>query len=274
MPGARQQAEHGAEGILDHDAISQDDRRERRRRHRVSVTDLSGDDRNARLDRGPCRPPIDITGAATCNDEVGDSTRDADADVIVSGREPRRRARRPGRLIRLLVVAQTVALAVAIAVAVHYRAEAGRPDHSGAQAASPPASPMPQVTSAALRLPAGGGVTGTVVITAAALPGVARAQFTVSAVIAGGTPGTVYDLIGSDCSTGDPRPDEVWAAGLARADGTADLTGYTWTAAVAHRYWMALDPSPPGPAPGLHGHFAAGTATPFRRGQAPCAVSP
>jgi len=79
---------------------------------------------------------------------------------------------------------------------------------------------------------------------------------------------------GRDCSTGDPRPDEVWAAGLARADGTADLTGYTWTAAVAHRYWMALDPSPPGPAPGLHGHFAAGTATPFRHGQAPCAVSP
>ena len=55
------------------------------------------------------RPPIDITGAATCNDEVGDSTRDADADVIVSGREPRRRTRRPGRLIRLLVVAQTAA---------------------------------------------------------------------------------------------------------------------------------------------------------------------
>ena len=133
---------------------------------------------------------------------------------------------------------------------------------------------MPQVTSAALRLPAAGGVTGTVVITAAALPGAARAQFTVSAVLAGGTPGTVYDLIGSDCSTGDPRPDEVWATGLARADGTADLTGYTWTAAVAHLYWMALDPSPAGPVPGLHGHFAAGTATPFRRGQAPCTISP
>jgi len=274
MPGALQQAEHSAEGILDHDTISQDDRRERRRRHRVSVADLTGDDRNPRLDRGPCRPSIDITGAATCNDEVGDSTRDADADVIVSGREPRRRTRRPGSLVRLLVVAQTAALAVAIAVAVHYRADASRPEHSGAQAASPPASPMPQVTSAALRLPAGGGVTGTVVITAAALPGAARAQFTVSAVLAGGTPGTVYDLIGSDCSTGDPRPDEVWATGLARADGTADLTGYTWTAAVAHLYWMALDPSPAGPAPGLHGHFAAGTATPFRRGQAPCTISP
>jgi hypothetical protein len=26
-------------------------------------------------------------------------------------------------------------------------------------------------------------------------------------------------------------------------------------------------------APGLHGHFAAGTATPFRVGQAPCGIS-
>src|SRR4029077_1248259 len=144
----------------------------------------AGDDRNARLDRGRCHPPIDITGAATCNDEVSDSTRDADADVIASGREPRRRTRRPGSLVRLLVVAQAAARALAIAFAAHSRADAGRPEQSGAQAASPPASPMPQVTSAALRLPAGGGVTGTVVITAAALPGAARAQFTVSAVLA------------------------------------------------------------------------------------------
>jgi hypothetical protein len=205
---------------------------------------------------------------------VGDSTRDADADVIVSGREPRRRSKtRPPGLVWLLVVAQAAALAVAAAVAVHYRAEAGRLDHSGARPASPLASPMPQVTSAALGLPAGGGVAGTVVITTAALPGAARAQFTVSAVITGGTPGTVYDLIGSDCSTGDPRPDEVWATGLARADGTADLTGYTWTGAAAHRYWMALDPSPADQSPGLHGQFAAGTATPFRAGQAPCGIS-
>jgi len=200
--------------------------------------------------------------------------RDADADIIVSGREPRRRSTtRPGGLVWLLVVVQAAALAVAAAVAVHYHAEAGRPEHGGAQAASQLVSPMPQVTSAALRLTAGGGVAGTVVITAAALPGAARAQFTVSAVITGGTPGTVYDLIGSDCSTGDPRPDEVWATGLARADGTADLTGYTWTGAVAHRYWMALDPSPADQAPGLHGYFAAGTATPFRAGQAPCGIS-
>ena len=196
--------------------------------------------------------------------------------MIVSGREPRRRSQtRPGGLIWLLVVVQAAALAVAVAVAVavHYHAEAGRLDHGGTRPASPLASPMPQVTSAALRLTAGWGVTGTVVITAAALPGAARAQFTVSAVITGGTPGTVYDLIGSDCSTGDPRPDEVWATGFARADGTADLTGYTWTGAVAHRYWMALDPSSADQVPGLHGHFAAGTATPFRAGQAPCGMS-
>jgi len=176
---------------------------------------------------------------------VGDSTRDADADVIVSGREPRRRSQTsPGGLVWLLVVAQAAALAAAAAVAVHYHAEAGRLDRSGTQPASPLASPMPQVTSAALRLTAGGGVAGTVVITAAALPGAARAQFTVSAVITGGTPGTVYDLIGSDCSTGDPRPDEVWATGLARADGTADLTGYTWTGRPgALRHFMMRAPA-------------------------------
>jgi hypothetical protein len=203
---------------------------------------------------------------------VADSTRDADADVIVSGREPRRRPLRPGGLLWLLVVAQAAVLAVTAVIAVHYRAEAGRLRHSGPQAASLPAASLPQVSSTALHLPAGGGVAGTVVITSAALPGAGRAQFTVSAVITGGTPGTVYDLIGSDCSTANPRPDEVWATGLARADGTADLVGYAWTGAVADRYWMALDPSPVGPAPGLHGHFAQGTAAPFRAGQAPCAI--
>ena len=189
---------------------------------------------------------------------MADSTPDPDADVIVSGREPRRRARRPGGLVWLLVVAQAVALTAAAAVAVHYHAEAGRLLHRTPRAASLPASPMPQVTSAAVHLPAGEGVAGTVVITAAALPGAGRAQFTVSAVITGGTPGTVYDLIGSDCSTADPLPDEVWVTGLARADGTADLVGYAWTGAVANRYWMALDPSPAGPVGHLPGDNRVG----------------
>ena len=41
--------------------------------------------------------------------------------------------------------------------------------------------------------------------------------------------------------------------------GTADLTGYTWTGAVAHRYWMALDPSqaPGGGQPGAVGDQGA-----------------
>jgi hypothetical protein len=111
------------------------------------------------------------------------------------------------------------------------------------------------------------------VIITADLPGAARAQFTVSAVMTGEAPGTVYDLIGSDCSAAALRPDAVWATGLARADGTAALTGYTWTGTVAHRYWMVLDPSSADQAPGLHWHFAAGTATPFRAGQAPCGIS-
>src|ERR1700719_3591360 len=56
-------------------------------------------------------------------------------------------------------------------------------------------------------------VTGTVVITAAALPGAGLVEFTVSAVITGGQPGTVYDLDGNDCSTISPLGDHVWATG-------------------------------------------------------------
>jgi hypothetical protein len=128
---------------------------------------------------------------------------------------------------------------------------------------------LPQVTSTSVRLPAPRGVAGTVVITAAALPGAGRAQFTVSAVITGGMPGTVYDLIGNDCSDATPVTDKVWATGLAGPDGTADLTGYAWTGAVADRYWMTLDPAP-GRSPGLHGQFARGRAAPFAVGQGPC----
>jgi hypothetical protein len=53
---------------------------------------------------------------------VADSTRDADADVIVSGREPRRRALRPGGLLWLLVVVQAAVLAVTAVVAGGHRA--------------------------------------------------------------------------------------------------------------------------------------------------------
>lgn len=194
-----------------------------------------------------------------------DSARDADADVITSGREPRRRSLRAGSLVWLLVVAETVALAITATVAVHYRAEAGRLP----PAASLPAAP--EVTTVALQLLAGDGVSGAVVITAAVLPGAERSQFTVDAVITGGVPGTFYSLIGSDCSTADPTPDDVWATGLAGPDGTADLTGYAWTGRAAVSYWMALTPTPVIPAPGLHGQFAQGRAAPFPAGQAPCA---
>ena len=202
---------------------------------------------------------------------MADSARDA--DVIASGREPREpgeRARRALGLAWLLAGALAVALAVAVTAAVHYRAEAGRPRPGVLPASSRAAVlPLPQVTSTALRLPARGGVAGTVVITAAALPGAGRAQFTVSAVITGGAPGTVYDLIGNDCSDVSPLPDKVWATGLAGADGRADLTGYAWTGAVADRYWMTLDPAPGHP-PGLHGRFARGQAASFPAGQGPC----
>ena len=206
---------------------------------------------------------------------MADSARDA--DVIASGREPREprkpreRARRQPGLAWLLAGLLAAALAVAITAAVHYRAEAGRPRPGGGPAAGRTAAgPLPQVTSTALRLPARGSVAGTVVITAATLPGAGRAQFTVSAVITGGTPGTVYDLIGNDCSDVSPLPDKVWASGLAGADGKADLTGYAWTGAVTDRYWLTLDPAPGDP-PGLRGQFAQGRAASFPAGPGPCA---
>ena len=195
--------------------------------------------------------------------------RDADADVIAGGRDPR-----PGGLVWLLVLAETVALAVAVAVAVHYRAEAGGLHPRVPSAASLTAPPsLPDVDTVVLALPADGTVTGTVVITTAALPGASRGQFTVSAVIAGGVPGTFYDLIGNDCSTADPLPDDVWATGLASASGRANLVGYAWSGAVADRYWLVLDPSQVNPPPGLSGPFAEGRAAPFPAGQAPCGPS-
>lgn len=205
---------------------------------------------------------------------AADGAGDTDADVIVSGREPRQRPRRPGPLIWLLVIAETAALAVSVTIVVHDHGQAPVVRRGALPAASPPGSPLPEMTSVALRLPAGGSVTGTVVITTAALPGAALAQFTVSAVITGGTPGTFYDLIGNDCSTVSPLGDYVWATGLTSASGTANLTGYAWTGAVTDLYWLALDPSPASRPPGLHGLFAEGQAAPFPAGQAPCAASP
>jgi hypothetical protein len=209
----------------------------------------------------------------TSNEEVADH--DARADVIVAGPRPRRSRPRPGGLVWLLVLAQSVALAVAVVVAVHYRAEVGRPHPPGPSAASlTSALALPQVTTVMLALPADGTVRGTVVITAAAVPGAGRGQFTVSAVITGGTPGTLYNLIGYDCSTGNPLPDDIWATGLAGANGTADLAGYAWTGAMADRYWLVLDPSPVDPPPGLRGPFAEGQAAAFPASQVPCAPPP
>jgi len=167
----------------------------------------------------------------------------------------------------LLVLAQAVALAVAVAVAIHYHGQSGRPYPAASQTTP---LVLPDVTTVVLALPADGAVRGTVVITTAALPGATRGQFTVSAIITGGTPGTFYDLIGNDCSTADPLPDDVWATGQASANGTASLVGYAWTGAVADRYWLVLDPSPVNPPPGLSGPFAEGLAASFPAGQAPC----
>jgi hypothetical protein len=201
-------------------------------------------------------------------------SRDADADVITAGREPRPHHAWTGRLAPLLVIAQAGALIAVIAVALHYRAEVGRPGHGGRPTAGPRASALPEMSSIMLRLPSGPPIVGTVVITAAAQPGGDRAQFVVSALITGGQPDTVYDLVGNDCSALAPLPDHVWATGLTNAAGAAQLSGYAWTGAVADQYWLALSPSPVYASPGLRGRFAQGSAEPFPAGQAPCAPSP
>jgi hypothetical protein len=200
-------------------------------------------------------------------------SRDADADVITAGREPPAPHARPGRLVRLLVIVETAALITAIAVALHYRAEAVRPGHGGLPTAGAGASVLPEMTSVAVRLPAAEPVAGTVFITAAQ-PGGDRGQFMVSAVITGGQPHTVYDLVGNDCSAVAPLPDHIWATGLTDASGGARLRGYAWTGAVADEYWLALSPSPVYGSPGLRGRFARGSAAPFPAGKSPCAPSP
>jgi hypothetical protein len=188
-------------------------------------------------------------------------------DVITAGREPSGRHLRLGSLTWLLIIVETAALAGAVALALHYHSENGRARQGTPSAAIRPASPLlPEMTSVALRLPAGGTVTGMVVITAAAEPGAARAQFTVSAVIAGGRPGTVYDLTGNDCSAAAPLPDHAWATGLTGADGRAELAGHAWTGVATDKYWLALVPALVSPPPGLRGRFAEGAAAPFPHG--------
>lgn len=191
--------------------------------------------------------------------------------MISAGGEPLSRL----QPAQLLVIVLTVALAASVAVALYYRAQTARLHHGRPSATGQPlSSSLPQMTSVALRMPADGTITGTVLITAAAQPGADRAQFAVSAVIAGARPDTVYDLTGNDCSAAAPLPDHVWATGLTDSAGTATLTGHAWTGAVADEYWLALTPSAASPPPGLRGKFAQGTAAPFPAGQAPCAGPP
>jgi hypothetical protein len=201
---------------------------------------------------------------------VPDLPHDADADVISAGREPRARPLRPGRLLRLVLIAESVLLAGSVAAALHYRGEVSRLRHRGPAASQ--AGPLPQMTSLTVRLPPDGTIAGTVLITAAAQPGARRGQFAVSATITGGHPGTVYNLTGNDCSAEAPLPDHVWATGVTDAAGAAELTGHAWTGLIADAYWLALSPSPDRPPPGLRGTFLQGMATRFPASQAPCGL--
>lgn len=217
---------------------------------------------------------FDAGGATACNDEVSGYSPDPDADVIMAGREPPAHQGRTGRLVRLLVIAETAALIALIAIAIHHRAETIRPGQHGRPAAELGASALPAMTSTMVRLPAGTRVVGTVLITAAAPPSGDRAQFMVSAVITEGQPDTVYDLVGNDCSAAAPLPDHIWATGQTNAAGAARLTGYAWTGAVSDEYWLAVSPSPVYGSPGLRGKFARGSAASFPAGQSSCPPPP
>ena len=129
---------------------------------------------------------------------------------------------RPGRLVRLVLIAETVVLAGSVAAALHYRGEDSQLGHGRQPVAWP--GQLPRLASVTFRLPPDGPITGTVLITAATQDGAQRAQFVVSATILGGHPGTVYDLTGNDCSAAAPVPDHVWAAGETNAawHGRAD----------------------------------------------------
>jgi hypothetical protein len=201
---------------------------------------------------------------------VTGSSRDPHRDVITSGREPRAQHAGAGRLVRLLAIAEAAALLAVLAVALHYHAEASRHVRTSRPTAGPDVPGLPELASVTLRLPARRPVAGTVLITAAAQPGAGQAQFTVSAVLTGGQPDTVYDLVGNDCSAAAPLPDHVWATGLTNAAGAARLSGYDWTGALTDEYWLALSPAPVYGSPGLRGRFAEGSAAPFRPGQPPC----
>src|SRR5215472_9684746 len=72
-----------------------------------------------------------------------------------------------GRLVWLLVIAETAALIAVIAVALHYRAEAVRPGHRSLPPAGQGAPVLPGMTSVVVRLPATKPIAGTVFITAA-----------------------------------------------------------------------------------------------------------
>jgi Resolvase, N terminal domain len=86
-------------------------------------------------------------------------------------------------------------------------------------------------------------------------------------------PGTATELYGGDCAGGGA--DHTWAAGTTGTDGSADLTGHSWTVSVSDEYYLVL--SAPGlyqdhPGPAVHGWFGSGRGLSTVRGWVePCA---
>jgi hypothetical protein len=165
-----------------------------------------------------------------------------------------------------------VALAVAISVAVHFRDEvlysstSRRPAH-GALAG------QLTVFVAESSLPQQGGLTGQVTAFVAQ-SSAGRAQVVVSAVISGGRPHAIYELVGNDCASNGP--DHSWAAGVADSRGSAHLIGRPWTVSTSDPYFLVLTSrfmNQRRPGPTVHGFFerAAPGLSPVSGGIAPCA---
>jgi hypothetical protein len=163
------------------------------------------------------------------------------------------------------------ALAGAITVAVHYRGEVAslRRQLRSASVSRPPGTVPLAPTSSMVALPSRGPLNAEVTVFSVRSSG-EMAQIVLSARITGGVPHASYALTGFDCDGSSGY--QTWAAGVAGADGAANLSGHAWTVSLRDEYWLYLHPSSSGSAgPGVHGRFTSAwrlSAIPV--GAAPC----
>jgi hypothetical protein len=192
------------------------------------------------------------------------------ADIIFA--DPRTFSRRVAWPMTVVLVA--TALIAAILVAVHYRGEAAsvrRQLHSNGTPV-PVSTGSLALSSTTVALPAPGPLAGQVTVFAVR-SSARQAQIIVTARITGGRPHSRYELFGAGCA-GNAAV-RTWAAGIADARGSADLTGQAWTVSVSTEYYIVL--GAPGmyqdhPGPAVHGYLGiARGLSAVRGGIAPCA---